>query len=476
MTPKQWGRGMNKDLRTFLGEARQLGRDHFVTVSRPVDPVYEPAMIQQKLAAEGRYPVIRMENINGSALPLATNMFGSYELLGLALGVDPGSPKSEILHRFRSRIANPMPTKEVGRDEAPVKQVIHKDGDVDLTKLPIVHHAEGNSGKYISVGCLVVRDPDTGILNAGMYRHELQGKNRLACMFNPAHHAGYIYRRCQELGKPMEAVLFIGHHPAAILGTLAHGSMDVDEFELSGGLMDEPLEVVPAETVDLPVPAFAEIAIEGFLDPNVETNDGPFSEYTGFYGPAKDPVGLMQVTAITMRSDAIYHDLDPSHQEHNLAGVLPFESQVYDSVKNLVPSVTGVYLPPSGSCTFFVYVSIKKRVPGEGMSAGLAAIAANANIKIAVVVDDDIDIYDESRVLWAIATHFEADKGLAVIPNAMGAHLNPSAYGEIRTEHGPMNTKMVIDATRPATLPFAERIHPHQETWDRINLEDYIDG
>ncbi len=354
MTPQQWDLGMNKDLRTFLGEARQLGRDHFVTVSRPVDPVYEPAMIQQKLAAEGRYPVIRMENINGSALPLTTNMFGSYELLGLALGVDPGSPKSEILHRFRSRIANPMPTKEVGRDEAPVKQVIHKDGDVDLTKLPIVHHAEGNSGKYISVGCLVVRDPDTGILNAGMYRHELQGKNRLACMFNPAHHAGYIYRRCQELGKPMEAVLFIGHHPAAILGTLAHGPMDVDEFELSGGLMDEPLEVVPAETVDLPVPAFAEIAIEGFLDPNVETNDGPFSEYTGFYGPAKDPVGLMQVTAITMRSDAIYHDLDPSHPEHNLAGVLPFESQVYDSVKNLVPSVTGVYLPTSGSCTFFV--------------------------------------------------------------------------------------------------------------------------
>ncbi len=467
---------MSKDMRTFLGEARQLGRDYFATVSRAVDPMYEPSMIQQKLAAAGRYPVIRMENVNGSELPLATNMFGSYELLGLALGVDPGTPKSEILQRFRGRIANPLATVTVGRDAAPVKQIVHKDGDVDLTKLPIVHHAEGDSGKYISVGCLVVRDPDTGILNAGMYRHELKGRDRLGCMFNPAHHAGYIYRRCKELGQRMEAVLFIGHHPAAILGTLVHGAMDVDEFELMGGLLDEPLEVVAAETVDIPVPAFAEIAIEGYLDPAEETSDGPFAEYTGFYGPAKDPVGLMQVTAITMRSDAIYHDLDPAHPEHNLAGALSFANRVYDSVKNLVPTVTGVYLPPSGGCAFTVYVSIKKRVPGEGMSAGLAAIAANSDIKIAVIVDDDIDIYDEQQVLWAIATHFEADKGLAVIPNAMGAHLNPSAYGEVRHEKGPMNTKMVIDATRPATLPFATRIRPHKETWDRIVLADYIDG
>jgi 2,5-furandicarboxylate decarboxylase 1 len=274
----------------------------------------------------------------------------------------------------------------------------------------------------------------------------------------------------------MEAVLFIGHHPAAVMGALARGPMDSDELQIMGGLMGEPLEVVPGDTVDLPVPAFAEIAIEGYLDPANEISDGPFSEYTGFYGPAKDPVGLMQITAITMRSDAIYHDLDPSHPEHNLAGALTFESSVFDGVKNLVPTVTGVYMPTSGSCVFTAYVAIKKRVPGEGMSAGLAAITSEPNLKIAVVVDDDIDIYDEQQVLWAIATHFEADKGLAVIPNAMGAHLNPAAYGEVRHEHGPINTKLVIDATRPATLPFAERIRPHKETWDRIDLAKYIDG
>ncbi len=102
-----------------------------------------------------------------------------------------------------------------------------------------------------------------------------------------------------------------------------------------GGLLDESLEVTDGETVDIPVPAFAEIVIEGYLDPANETADGPFAEYTGFYGPAKDPIGLMQIIAITIRSDAIYHDLDPAHPEHNLAGVLTFETVVYDSVKNL---------------------------------------------------------------------------------------------------------------------------------------------
>ena len=467
---------MNKDLRTFIGEARQLGPAFYANVSKPVDPVFEPCVIQQKLAAEGRYPIIRYNEIMGSKLPMASNMFGSYELLGLALDVDPGKPKGEILKRFMEREQNPLPTLTIDAKDAPVKQRVITGDNIDVGELPIVHHAEKDSGKYITVGVLVVRDPDSGVLNAGMYRHEVQGKDLLGCMFNPAHHGGYIYRRYKELNKRMEAVLFIGHHPAALIGTLCEGPMDLSELEVMGGLLGEPLEVVDGETVDIPVPAFAEIAIEGYLDPANETGDGPFAEFTGFYGPAKDPVGLMHVTAITMRDDAIYHDLDPAHQEHNLAGALTLESTVYESVKHLTPTVTGVYMPVSGSCRFTVYVSIKKRVPGEGKSAGMAALTSNPNIKMAIVVDDDIDIYNEQQVLWAIGTTFEADRDLAMIPGAMGSHLNPSAYGEVRTESGPMNTKVIIDATRPATLPFETRIVPPQEAWDRIKLEDYIDG
>ena len=467
---------MNKDMRSFLAEAERLGPKFFVRVDKQVDFNYEPCVIQQKLAAQSRYPVLRFDHVKGSSIPLVTNLFGNYEILGVALGIQPGESKRNILDTFRRRVANPIPTTTVSRSQAPVKEVIQIGADVDLARLPILKHAEFNAGKYITIGFLIVRDPETGILNAGVYRHEIKSPNSFASMFNPAHNAGYIYRRYKELRRPMEAVLVIGHHPAAVMGSLARGPMETNELELMGALLGESLEVVPAETVDLPVPAWAEIAIEGVMDPANETADGPFSEYTGFYGPAKDPVGLMQVRAITMRRDAIYHDLDPSHREHNLAGVLSFESSVFETVKKLVPSVQGVYMPPSGSCVFTSYVQIKKRVPGEGKSAGLAAIVAEPGMKIAVVVDDDVDIYDEEQVLWAIATHCEADRDLTIIPNAMGAHLNPSAYGEIRHQKGPMNTKMVIDATRPVTIPFAERIRPPKEAWDRIRLEDYIPG
>ena len=111
---------MSKDLRTFLGEVRQLGPDYFVSVSKPVDPVFEPCVIQQKLLAEGKTPVVRFENVNGSKLPLTSNLFGSYELLGLALGVDPGTPKSEILGRFRERVQKPRAPVEIAREDAPV--------------------------------------------------------------------------------------------------------------------------------------------------------------------------------------------------------------------------------------------------------------------------------------------------------------------------------------------------------------------
>ncbi len=465
----------NQDLRSFVAEARQLGPEFFQSVSRRVDPTLESCVIQQKLAAEGRYPVLRFEDIAGSDLPLVSNLFGSYDLLGLAMGVDPGGERSRILEVFRERAAKPLAPVDIPQGDAPVRQVVETGDDVDLGKLPITHHAEKDSGKYVTVGVLVLRDPDSGVINTGMYRHEIKGKDKLGCMFNPAHHAAYIYRRCAELKKRMEAVLFIGHHPAALIGSLAEGSIETPELDIMGGLMGEPLAMTQAETVDLPVPAFAEIVIEGYLDPAEETSDGPFAEFTNYYGPAKDPVGLMHVTAITRRADAVYHDLDPAHQEHNLANALSLESRVYDAVKGLVPSVTAVSVPVAGSCRFMTYVAIKKSVAGQGKSAGLAAITANPNLKTAIVVDDDVDIYDDARVLWAVNTCMEADRDLTIIPNALGSHLNPSAYGEVRDERGPMNTKMVLDATRPVTKPFEEPIRPPSEVWQRIRLEDWLD-
>lgn len=483
---------MYKDLRQFLRMAKEEGTDYYVEVKKTLKPKFEVCVVQQKLARAGRFPVIYCPKIEGSELPLVTDVFGSYDLLGLALDLSPRKTESstraagglvgafaptranqaQVLQEYRRRTSNLKPPQTVPTSKAPVKERVMKGDAVDLSFLPIPHHAEHDSGKYITVGVMICKDPDTGIPNAGIYRHEVKSKNTLGCMLGPTQHASYVARRCAELGKPMEVAIFIGHHPAAVIGSTARGSIDLNELEVMGGLLGEPLAVTSGETVDLPIPADAEIVIEGKIDPRNTVTDGPFAEYTGYYGEGNKPGYLIQVTAITMRQDAIYHDLDPAHREHNLASQLNDESALFDAVKRVVPTVTAVHLPPSG-CHLSAYISIKKRVPGEAKAASLAAVRPGG-AKIVVVVDDDIDVYNEAEVMWAVATRVEGESDVSLVPWAAGQHLDPTAYDETRLKRGNMTTNILIDATRPINLPFPTRITPPESLWKSMNLGDLL--
>ncbi|MBI4320508.1 MAG: UbiD family decarboxylase [Chloroflexi bacterium] len=466
---------MTKDLRHFLRLAKEAGPEFYVEVAGPLSPVLEVCVIQQKLAREDRFPVINCPEILGSKLPLVTNLFGSREMIGLAFGMDPRiMTKSDIFHEFRRRKEIRRPVEPVPSSAAPVKEVVLKGEDVDLGLLPIVHHAVLNSGKYISVGCLVCKDPDTGTPNVGMYRHEVKGKNKLGFMTNPIHHAGYIARKYAEQGSPMEVAIFVGHHPAVVLASVYEGPLDVNEFEVAGGYLGESVQVTPGETVDLPVPALAEIVIEGTVDPRHMVTDGPFSEFAGYYGEEKKPCYLIDVTCITMRRDAIYHDLDPSHREHNMCGVMARESVVYDGVKAAVPTLVAVHSPPSSASVFSHYISIKKRVQGEGKRAGLAALGTGIGNMMVVLVDEDVDVYDEEEVLWAISTRVVPDRDIVFIPRMTGPHLHPTSYDETRHERGYMTSKMIVDATMPVDLTFEQRIVPPRDLWEAIKLEDYL--
>ncbi|MBI4322020.1 MAG: UbiD family decarboxylase [Chloroflexi bacterium] len=466
---------MSKDLRQFLRVAKEFGHEFYVEIVRPLKPELEVCVIQQKLARQGRFPVIYCPEILGSKLPLVTDLFGSREMIGLSFGLDPTEvTKADIFREFNRRKLTTKLAETVPSREAPVKEVILKGEDADLGLLPIVHHALLNSGKYVTAGCMICKDPDTGVPNVGIYRHEVKGKRELGCMINPVHHAAYIARRCATLGQPMEVAIFVGHHPAVVLGAAYAGPQDVSEFEVMGGFAQESLELAEAETVSLEVPSRAEIVIEGVIDPHRMVTDGPFSEFAGYYGEEAKPCYLIEVTAITMRKDAIYHDLDPSHREHNLCGVMASESIVFDTVKAAVPTVKAVYAPPSAANVFAHYISIAKRVQGEGKRAGLAALSSGIGNNIVVVVDEDIDVYNEEEVMWAVNTRMVADRDIVIIPGITGPHLHPCSYDETRHRRGYMTSKMLIDATMPVDLPFEKRIVPPKDLWESMKLEDYI--
>lgn len=471
---------MAKDLRKFLEKIRKLGPEYYVEVKKPIDVDLEVNVIQQKLAKEGRNPVIYVPEMKGSKFPYVTNLFGSRELLALAIDLDPDilkkKEKGEILQEFRRRIKEPKPVKWVSASEAPVKEVVIKGKDIDVNIFPIPKHYPLDSGKYITNGCMTCKT-ENGIPNVGIYRHEVKAKNRLGCMIAPTNHGAYIARRYAELGKMMEVVIAIGHHPAFGIASCHTGPLEMNELEIAGSLLGEPLKVTKAETVDIPVPADAEIAIEGVIDPAHMATDGPFAEFSGYYGHAAHKCYIIDVTAITMRKDPIYHGLDPNHAEHRLEATLSLESGLWDVISRRIPTLKAVYRPISGH-SFISYVSIAKRAEGEGMLAGLLAVSADRNGTLTIVVDEDVDIFDEEEVLWAVATRVSFDKDIAIIPQVVGGVLNPRAYSERADEkgvdRGGIMAKAIIDATRPATLPYATLIKPPDDLWQSMKLEDYL--
>ncbi len=471
---------MSKDLRQFLEVAKKAGPEWYVEVKRPLNRDVEVNYIQEKLDKLDRNPVIYVPEMKGYKMPYCTNLFGSFDMLGLGLGMDPEYIKQVgkygIQMEYWKRKNDLKPKQWVSRSEAPVKDVVIKGEDIDILEiLPVPKGQVGDVNPYITSASCICKDPDKGIPNMGVYRHEVKGKDLLGCWIGPAHHGAYNARSYAKLGKNMEVALMIGHHLAASMAACQTGPLELDEMEVAGGLLGEPLRVTQGETVDLPVPADAEIIIEGWIDPNEWVTDGPFGEYSGYYGNPAEPCYLIHVTCITMRKDAIYHGLDSDHREHNIWGQLPGEIGVYEVIKRRIPTLKAVNAPQSGR-RFHYYVSISKGAMGEGMLAGLLAVSAEKNATLAIVVDDDVDVFDEERVLWAVATRVGWDRQVAFIPQVLGAEHNPTSHSErgVYFERGNLTTKVIIDATKPVGLPYPVIIDKDKELWDKMKLEDYI--
>jgi len=468
---------MAKDLRQFLETARKAGPEFYAEARRPLKPRYEVGVLQHKLAKEGRFPVVYCPEIEGSRLPLVTNVFGRYELLGLALDISPQrlktAGKGEILKEYVSRQGKLNPTREVPAAQAPVREVVLQGKDVDLDILPINLHAPLNPERYVTIGMTVCKDPDSGIPNVGIYRQQVMGKDRIACTIIPTHHGDHIARRYAELGRPMEVVTFIGHHPALAMAASDLRSTERKEYEFMAALLGETLEVTRGLTVDLPIPALAEIAIEGVIDPAKMDKDGPFSEAAGYYGEAR-PCYVMQVTAITMRQDAIYHDLHPTHQEHMTVMLLSREYRIHEAVADAVPSVKAVHIGPEGQPgKGLIQVAIEKNAEDEGRLAGLAALRSDF-AKIAVVVDEDVDIYDQGEILWAIATRIREDLVISTNPQMPAPQVEAAKSDSSGLDLQSRYTRILLDATKPLEGPFPTRVTHPKEVWESIRAEDYL--
>jgi 2,5-furandicarboxylate decarboxylase 1 len=461
---------MAKSLRSFLDQIKQTRPDELRVIDREVEPLLEIAAVVEKLQRRNEFPALLFRNVKGSKLPVLINLHASFERMALAQGA---RNLMDMEINQAQREANPLEPKYVEKSQAPVKEVILKGADANLELLPLTHKNELDAGRYISAGVSILRQRGTGLLNMGIYRHQLQGADQLGFMVNPINHGSHIQKDYEEHDEPCPIAIVIGHHPCFYMAAVSKVAPG-EEIRLAGSLMGEPLEVVQGETVDLPVPAHAEIIIEGYLPPHARHQEGTFGEWPGYYY-MEGPRPYVKVTAITMRKDAICQDLLNAHPEHTILGAVPRMGSLYRAIKAVVPNTVAVNLPWSGNCRSFCYISIKKRSEGEATQAALAAMTTEPNVRHVWIVDDDVDVFSDQEVLTAMATRFQADRQMKTIPYAMGAHLNPTAYGFDRMEQGPLETKVIFDCTKP--LPpykFAEKARAKPELVEKINLDDYL--
>jgi 2,5-furandicarboxylate decarboxylase 1 len=459
---------MTKDLRTFIDQLLRERSGDILVVDEEVDPRFEITGIASKLASQNRYPALLCRRVKGSGLPVIINLTASYERLALALG----TTVADMVPHYANRPAAKIPPKVVDKTDAPVKEVVLKGKEAVMSVLPVPTHNEFDAGPYITGDTLICKDPDTGAVNAGMYRIQVQSEQQLGVWMWDTHHGAYIRRRHEELDREMDVAIAIGHHPAYVMACVSRLVGLGGEFEEAGALLGEPLEVVPAETVDLLVPARAEIVIEGKILPGARAYEGPFAEWPGTY-VAEGDKPFIKVTAITMRKDAVYYDVFSSNREHTVLGSLPRMGIICRTVKEYVPGVKNVNVPSHGR--MYCYVSIKKESEMEVKRAAMAALNVEPmNLKTVVVVDDDIDVFNDAEVLWAIGTRCHFEKDLTLIPGSSGpGGLNPVGFDfhADGSKTPVMISALIVDATKPAPpIPYPPRAKVPQEVLDRLDL------
>jgi UbiD family decarboxylase len=450
---------MAQDLRSFLDLVKRTRPADFHVVARAVDPAYEITALVVKLEREGRRrPVLLFENVKGTSFPVVTNLHASRGRLAAAINAAP----DRMLPTYLRAMERPLPPRVIAT--GPVKDVVRRGAEVDLGLLPQIVHHDRDAGPYVTAAISFAKDPASDTWNCAYNRLMIQGRDRSSIHLTLGKHLWEFYKVAEARGEPLPVAFAIGVHPAIALGALAIGSIDEDERAIMGALLGEPLELVKCETSDVLVPAHAELVLEGEILPAERTPEGPFGEFTG-YSLGERPREIVRYTAMSHRRDAVFQDITVAHLDHMLLSTIPMEANLYRAVRAMVPSVKAVRVPGPFTC----YVSIEQRLIGQAKNAIMAVLGADLYMKRVVVVDHDVDVFDDRQVNWALATRCQPDRDITIVTHARGSDLDPS------TREDGYTAKWGVDATaKPSLAAYTPRHRVPPELWQRLRLEDYL--
>jgi UbiD family decarboxylase len=446
-----------RDLREFIAhleDQKELRR-----IRKPVDTKYEIAAYIRK-TSDIKGPALLFENVNESKIPVLGGVFATRKRGLLALETS----EKEYGEKFHQALEHLVPPRKIS--SGPCKEVILKSEDADLSRFPIPIFSKNDSGPFITAGLVISKDPESARNNTSIYRLQVHGPRRLGVK---AQQLARQLRKAEARGEALPVAIAIGTDPVLMLASQWDAPYGVDELELAGALRGEPVEVMRAETVDLMVPATAEVIIEGYIQPQMREVEGPFGEVGGYSTP-KFPKPVIEVTAITHRKNPIFQAAltgMPTTENHILRQI-PMEATYYWELKKRHPGVTAVHFPAAGAILFLVVIAMKQTYLYEARNA-IASMFATRRNKIIIVVDDDVNIYDMEKVMWAVATRSRPEEDVVVFPRLSTSGMDPSAFRLEGTDSF-WNSGLGIDATKPYGQPFPDVVEIPGV--DRVDLEE----
>ena len=429
--------------------------DHLIRVRSPVDQDHELAGIAKKF--EGGKAVL-FENVKGQQFPVLVGLYWNRPMTAKMFGTTSEELPfvlSEEIGAWRQSQMAPMVV-----DSGPANEVVET--EIDLYKLPVPHHAEKDGGRYFTSSVAVAKDPDTGVRNLSIHRMLVTGKNRMTMLLEEQGHVMDYFKRAEARGQPLELTINNGADLGTFLAAAspaAAAPIDMDEIGIASQILGEPERLIKAQTVDVEAFANAQFVIEGRILPNVREEEGPYAEVTGYYA-AREPRWAFEVTAITRRKSPIFHTI-LSGLEVRQAYSSVAEAGVFERIRAAVPEVTAVHFE-DGSVPYLLVVQLDKQSNAMPAAVIEAAFDSLVFLKTVVVVDTDIDIFNQHDVEWAIATRAQYEHDLTVVDEGIGHRLNPMVENDQWVRLG-------IDATVPL---------PRQQKYERaktleVNLDDY---
>jgi 4-hydroxy-3-polyprenylbenzoate decarboxylase len=441
-----------EDLRSWLAQVDAMG--DLVTIEG-ADWNQELGAIAHVARQRSRAPAVLFDSIKGypKGYRILVGMHTSFQRFAMTSNLSPDSNVLGLIRGWRDKIRDVTSIPPVFVDDSPVFEHRHLGDEVDLYEFPVPFWHEKDGGRYLGTGASVItRDPEDDWVNLGVYRMMVHDRATLGLYMNPAQDGRRQMNKYHARGEACPVAISIGHHPLIFLASaMDTPKLNMSEYDHAGGLRGKPIEVVSAPITGLPVPASAEIVLEGEIVPGDIRQEGPFGEATGYYGSGERPEPVIRIKAIYHRSDPILAcapTAKPIH-EHSWQTAILGAARIWNEMEQAnVPGIRGVYKAVQAGGGSLIVVSLKQQYPGHARQAAYVATNCGAGAyrgRFVVVLDEDIDPSNLNDVLWAVLGRCDPAEDIEIMKRCVSGALDPI----IPKGKKGFNSRAMIDACRP---------------------------